>query len=142
MPIIGQSEGRRLCDFIQIVDPSFSDDNYIQAFDRYCLWQGKELPRGPGSANLLRREGRRIERMCLREQRLVICLGAKVWSMVLDRTPPEWFSMQRKRESMFWLLPHPSPRSPMYGDPHNRWRAGKILLAVARESLARQAEAA
>lgn len=124
--------GARLVEYVQLVAPDFTADEYLDVFERRNLWQGRELPSGRGATNLLLREGRQLFAECVAQPRTVVLFGAKVWYCVLNRTPPSRFECQAVRDSTFWYVPHPSGLNRAYNDHNNRSRAGAVLLALAR----------
>ena len=126
--------GHKLFEMLREVDQHFTLDDYFESFERYNLWPGRDLPVGSGTTALLRREGRRLLRICVKSTRCVVCFGSQVWSSVVMRTPPSWFEYQFKMGSQFWYLPNPSIRNRLYNDHERRHRTAQVLLnLVAQE---------
>lgn len=131
LPWPTKATGFRLLELIRLIDPEFSMDDYLDAFERTNVWPGRELPSGRGRANQLRSQGRKLLEYCTLEPRSVALLGAQVWASVLDRDPPRWFECQLIRGSTFYFLPHPSGANRLFNEAHRRAAAGRILLALA-----------
>lgn len=129
------STGARMLDMLQLADPAFDADRYLESFDRVNVWKGQELPTGRGSMNLLLREGRRIYRDVLAHRRVAVILGSKAWAAVMNRTPPDWFTEHAVRESRVWYVPHPSGLSRIYNDERLRRKSGELLASLSQPRL-------
>jgi hypothetical protein len=117
--------GHKLLELMQYVEPTFTTDDYLEAFERTNLWGGQELPEGPGKRALLDRDGRRLFRYAVKEPRHVVLLGTAVWSCILNRVcAPDWFTSCVVRGSTFL--------NRIYNTHENRRRAGHVLMEVAR----------
>lgn len=130
LPFPPGSTGWRLWMMMREIEPHLVRGIFIDGFDRRNLWRGNDLPSGEGSTAAFRAEGRIIYDACLRRDD-VILLGVRVWSAVVDRMPPDWFTAKELDGVRFWRIPKPSIRNVIYNSRSARILVGQLLLDLA-----------
>ncbi len=130
-PAPSGTPGASILAMIQMIDPDFTAENYLDAFDRCYLWKPRLLPHGRGAQAAFAAAGDDVRHESAHRKDVVL-FGNRVWWSIIDRKEPEYFASKSPYgPRKFWRMPHPSGRCPTFHAERNRRKAGELLLRLA-----------